>query len=83
MNNFVSLFASRLVCVSLAVLLQATASITAAQTAVVLNSKDASLSIIDIASGKISVVNGVGKEPHHLYPQPRRQAVVGGQCAER
>jgi YVTN family beta-propeller protein len=70
MNNFVSLFASRLVCVSLAVLLQATASITAAQTAVVLNSKDASLSIIDIASGKISVVNGVGKEPHHLYPSP-------------
>jgi DNA-binding beta-propeller fold protein YncE len=70
MNNFVSPFANRLVCVSLAVLLQATASITAAQTAVVLNSKDASLSIIDIATGKINVVNGVGKEPHHLYPSP-------------
>jgi DNA-binding beta-propeller fold protein YncE len=41
-----------------------------AQTAVVLNSKDASLSIIDIATGKINVVNGVGKEPHHLYPSP-------------
>ncbi len=41
-----------------------------AQTAVVLNSKDASLSVIDIASGKINTVKGIGKEPHHLYPSP-------------
>jgi DNA-binding beta-propeller fold protein YncE len=68
--TFVPQFFNHLACLSLAVLLQAAASIATAQTAVVLNSKDASLSVIDIATGKINVVNGVGKEPHHLYPSP-------------
>ncbi len=38
------------------------------QQAVVLNSKDASLSVIELSSGAISTIKGVGKEPHHLYP---------------
>jgi YVTN family beta-propeller protein len=41
-----------------------------AQQAIVLNSRDASLSIIDIASDQVSTVKGIGKEPHHLYPSP-------------
>jgi DNA-binding beta-propeller fold protein YncE len=41
-----------------------------AQHAVVLNSRDASLSVIDLATDKITTVTGVGKEPHHLYPSP-------------
>lgn len=46
------------------------AQIAIAQHAVVLNSRDASLSIIDLTTDKISTVTGVGKEPHHLYPSP-------------
>lgn len=41
-----------------------------AQHAVVLNSRDATLSVIDLATDKITTVKGVGKEPHHLYPSP-------------
>jgi YVTN family beta-propeller protein len=41
-----------------------------AQQAIVLNSRDASLSVIDLATDKVSTVSGVGKEPHHLYPSP-------------
>ena len=39
-----------------------------AQHAVVLNSRDATLSVIDIAAGKVIATKPVGKEPHHLYP---------------
>ncbi len=41
-----------------------------AQHAIVLNSRDASLSVIDLATDKVSTVTGIGKEPHHLYPSP-------------
>ncbi len=41
-----------------------------AQHAIVLNSRDASLSVIDLVTDKVSTVTGVGKEPHHLYPSP-------------
>jgi streptogramin lyase len=46
------------------------AQLATAQHAVVLNSRDASLSIIDIATDKVTTVTGIGKEPHHLYPSP-------------
>jgi DNA-binding beta-propeller fold protein YncE len=41
-----------------------------AQSAIVLNSRDASLSVIDLATDKITTIQGIGKEPHHLYPSP-------------
>ncbi len=39
-----------------------------AQHAVVLNSRDATVSIIDIAAGKVIATEPTGKEPHHLFP---------------
>ena len=41
-----------------------------AQHAVVLNSRDANLSVIDIKTGAVTTSKTVGKEPHHLYPSP-------------
>lgn len=46
------------------------AQLATAQQAIVLNSRDASLSVIDLATDKVTTVTGVGKEPHHLYPSP-------------
>lgn len=39
-----------------------------AQHAVVLNSRDATVSVIDIAAGKVIATEPTGKEPHHLFP---------------
>lgn len=63
-------FTHKTVVIALAMVAQSLVNVTLSQTAIVLNSKDASLSVIDIASGKINTINGVGKEPHHLYPSP-------------
>jgi DNA-binding beta-propeller fold protein YncE len=47
-----------------------TSQLICAQQAIVLNSRDASLSVIDIATDKVTTITGIGKEPHHLYPSP-------------
>jgi YVTN family beta-propeller protein len=41
-----------------------------ANKAVVLNSRDASITLIDSSNDSINTITGVGKEPHHLYPSP-------------
>jgi DNA-binding beta-propeller fold protein YncE len=56
------------VCLTLSALFASQLSF-AAQ-AIVLNSRDASLSVIDLATDKVTTVTGIGKEPHHLYPSP-------------
>jgi YVTN family beta-propeller protein len=55
---------------TLACLLLACTHLAYANKAVVLNSKDASLTLIDESTGKFRTITGIGKEPHHLYPSP-------------
>jgi len=49
-----------------------------AQVAVVLNSRDATVSLIDQATFKEVARLGVGKEPHHLYPTPDNETLIVG-----
>jgi len=47
-----------------------------AQVAVVLNSRDATVSLIDQATFKEVARLDVGKEPHHLYPTPDNKTLI-------
>jgi YVTN family beta-propeller protein len=47
-----------------------------AQLAIVLNSRDASVSLIDQATFKEVGRIDVGKEPHHLYPMPDNKTLI-------
>jgi YVTN family beta-propeller protein len=47
-----------------------------AQVVVVLNSRDATVSLIDQASFKEIARHPVGKEPHHLYPTPDNKTLI-------
>lgn len=47
-----------------------------AQVAIVLNSRDASVSLIDVATYKEVGRVDVGKEPHHLYPTPDGKSLI-------
>ena len=52
-------------------------SVADAQVAIVLNSRDASVSLIDQATFREVGRIDVGKEPHHLYPTPdNRQLII-------
>ena len=44
----------------------------------VLNSRDATVSLVDLANGKELRRVPVGKEPHHLYPTPDGRSVIVG-----
>jgi hypothetical protein len=54
----------------------ARASAPASRVAIVLNSRDASVSLIDQASLREVGRVEVGKEPHHLYPMPDNSALI-------
>ncbi|WP_028312503.1 cytochrome D1 domain-containing protein [Derxia gummosa] len=47
-----------------------------AQTAVVLNSRDAQVSLLDMKEGRETGRLDVGKEPHHLYPTPDGKSLI-------
>jgi YVTN family beta-propeller protein len=59
-----------------ALLLTLLSSWSVAQTAVVLNSRDATISLIDMRLGKETARIDTGKEPHHLYPTPDGKALI-------
>ena len=42
----------------------------------VLNSRDASVSVLDAASGALKQTISTGKEPHHLVPTPDRRTLI-------
>jgi DNA-binding beta-propeller fold protein YncE len=52
---------------------------------IVLNSRDADISLIHPVTYKVMTRVATGKEPHHLYPTPdNRQVVIGNaQCQTR
>ena len=54
----------------IAFFLAASPLIAAAQVVMVLNSRDATVSVLDQKTGKQRRLQDVGKEPHHLYPSP-------------
>jgi YVTN family beta-propeller protein len=47
-----------------------------AQVVLVLNSRDASISVLDQKTGKELRTQDVGKEPHHLYPTPDNKQLI-------
>ncbi|MBF5008649.1 YncE family protein [Burkholderia pseudomultivorans] len=47
-----------------------------AELVTVLNSADASVSFIDMASQKVTNTISVGKEPHHLFPTPDNKSLI-------
>ena len=51
------------------------ASAAQAQFAVVLNSRDANLTVIDIKANTMKTSKAVGKEPHHLFATPDGQQI--------
>ena len=51
-------------------------AVAAAQYAIVLNSRDASVSLIDQTTFKEVGRVDVGKEPHHLYPMPDGKTLI-------
>jgi YVTN family beta-propeller protein len=61
---------------ALAALILAAAPLARANVVIVLNSRDASVSVLDRATGKTLRTQDVGKEPHHLYPTPDSKQVI-------
>jgi YVTN family beta-propeller protein len=49
-----------------------------ANVVVVLNSRDASITVLDQKSGRELRTQDVGKEPHHLYPTPDGKSLIVG-----
>ncbi len=47
-----------------------------AELVTVLNSADASVSFIDMASQKVTNTISVSKEPHHLFPTPDDRSLI-------
>jgi YVTN family beta-propeller protein len=47
-----------------------------AEVAVVLNSRDASVTLIDTATGREIRTIEVGKEPHHIFPTPDNKSLI-------
>ena len=49
--------------------------------AIVLNSRDASVSLIDQSTYTVVAQVSVGKEPHHLYPVPDGRSLIVANAA--
>jgi len=62
--------------IAFAVLGLGTGAAAQAETAVVLNSRDAQVSLLDMQAGRETGKLDVGKEPHHLYPTPDGKSLI-------